>query len=121
MCRDAEVRYGQSGKPWVKVTVAVNREAKDGEESSADFIPVIAFGPQAEQIGVARKGDPVCAVGHIRSGSYLKDGVKVYTLEMVAHTVVVGAKRSVPTPETAAKPGKDRESSGDTNYDEIPF
>ena len=83
--KDLEVRNTQSGTAVVRFTVAVNRRKKD---DGADFISCVAFGKTAENMGkYVHKGDMVGVSGRIQTGSYEKDGQKVYTTDVIADEV----------------------------------
>ncbi|MEG1958236.1 MAG: single-stranded DNA-binding protein, partial [Lachnospiraceae bacterium] len=58
---------------------------RQGEEQTADFITCVAFGKAGEFAEkYFRKGTKVAVSGRIQTGSYTnKDGVKVYTTEVV--------------------------------------
>lgn len=85
-----EVRYGQNSNLAVgKTTIAVNRgKSKDGKDLGADFINIVVYGKQAENFAnFKHKGDMVLIEGHITTGSYDKDGKKVYTTEVTCDRV----------------------------------
>ena len=63
-----------------KFTVAVNR-FKKGE---ADFIQCTAFGKTAEVItGYMQKGSQIALEGRIQTGSYEKNGQKIFTTDVI--------------------------------------
>ena len=65
-----------------RFSVAVDRRTKDGQ--TADFPSCVAFGKTAEFISkYFHKGMRIALDGHIQTGSYEKDGVKVYTTDVV--------------------------------------
>ena len=84
-----ELRYTSSNIPFTRFTVAVNRmTTKDGKRE-ADFIPVIVWRKQAENVcNYLDKGAQVAVEGRIQTGSYDdKDGNKRYTTDIVADNV----------------------------------
>lgn len=86
LCDDPAVRYSENGIAVARYRLAVSRRnAKEGEQS-ADYINITALGKSGEFIEkYVHKGTKLVVVGHIQSGSYVnKDGVKVYTTEVVA-------------------------------------
>lgn len=88
LTRDVETRYSQGNEPMAisRYTLAVDRRGKkDGDEQTADFINCVAFGRAGEFAErYFRKGMKVAISGRIQTGSYTnKDGVKVYTTEVV--------------------------------------
>ena len=95
LARDPEVRYSSGTQTAIaKFTVAVPRAfAKQGEQD-ADFIPVTCFGKSAEFVEkYFSKGKMIGVTGRIQTGSYEKDGRKVYTTDVIADRVeFVGGK-----------------------------
>ena len=123
LTRDPEVRYSQGGENPLAIarfTLAVDRRFKRDGEATADFINCVAFGRQAEHAErFYRQGLKVVITGRIQTGSYTnKDGVKVYTTDIVveeqefAESKAVsdanaGGYRTAPTPAPAPAPVSD--------------
>ena len=80
LVKDPESR-GKYDSAVTKYTLAVSRKTK--EES--DFIPCVAFEKRSEFAErYLKKGTKIVVSGRIQTGSYVnKDGVKVYTTEVV--------------------------------------
>ena len=81
--KDPEVRYSQTkdGQQMAvaRYTLAVDRKGKD-----ADFISCVAFGKNGEFAEkYVKKGVKIAVSGRIQTGSYEKDGHKVYTTDVV--------------------------------------
>jgi single-strand DNA-binding protein len=87
--RDPEVRYTDGGTSIARFTLAVDRRFKQEGGQQADFISCIAFGKTAEFVEKwFRQGMKIVVEGRIQTGSYTnKDGVKVYTTDVVAENV----------------------------------
>jgi single-strand DNA-binding protein len=90
LTRDPEVRYSQGENPLAiaRYTLAVDRRqsrSNNGDEQTADFINCVAFGRSGEFAErYLHKGTKIAVTGRIQTGSYTnKDGVKVYTTEVV--------------------------------------
>ena len=90
LTRDPEVRYSQGESPLAiaRYTLAVDRRqtrSNNGDEQTADFINCVAFGRTGEFAErYLHKGTKIAVTGRIQTGSYTnKDGVKVYTTEVV--------------------------------------
>ncbi len=87
LTRDPEIRYsqGENSTAVARYTLAVDRRYKREGEPTADFIPCVAFGKQAEHAEkYYHQGLRVTISGHIQTGSYTnKDGQKVYTTEVI--------------------------------------
>lgn len=88
LTRDPEVRYTNDGKAIARFTIAIDRaKDKDGNKMT-DFPSIVAFGKTAEVVEKwAGKGRLVGINGRIQTGSYEKDGKKVYTTDVVAERV----------------------------------
>lgn len=91
LTKDPEVRYiSKSQMAVAAFTVAINRgKDKHGNDRGADYIPVTAFGRQAENCErYLAKGRLVGVQGRIQTESYTnKDGATVYTTDVVADRV----------------------------------
>ena len=97
LTRDPELRYlPNTGTPICRFTLAIDRslskekkqELEDEGKQTADFISVSAWGKQGEHCAnYLEKGRLVAVQGRIQTGSYEKDGRRVYTTEVVAQRV----------------------------------
>lgn len=87
--KDPEVRVSTSGMTVARFSVAIDRgKDKDGNDRGADFPSVVVFGRQAENCEkYLHKGLKVAVQGHIQTGSYDKNGQKVYTTDVIADRV----------------------------------
>lgn len=84
LTRDPEVRWSND-LAIARFSIAINRIGKD---KGADFPNIVVFGKQAENCEkYLAKGRNVAIQGHIQTGSYEKDGRKVYTTDVVADRV----------------------------------
>ncbi len=89
LTRDPELRYTQGGIAVTNFTLAVDRgfKGQDGEKQT-DFIPIVVWRTQAENCAkYLGKGRLVAVSGRIETGSYEKDGQKVYTTNVIADEV----------------------------------
>lgn len=90
LTRNPEVtKRNEEGNPTVaNFTLAVDRPKRQGEEQSADFIRIVVFGKTAATVdSYLAKGRQVAVLGRIQTGSYEKEGTKVYTTDVVADRV----------------------------------
>lgn len=80
MTKDAQLGYtSNTQKAVAKFTLAVDRI-----NEGADFINCTAFGKQAENIEkYVKKGNRLAVAGRIQTGSYEKDGQKIYTTDVI--------------------------------------
>lgn len=104
LTRDPEVRYSQGDNPLAiaRYTLAVDRRqarSNNGEEQTADFINCVAFGRTAEFAErYLHKGTKIAVTGRIQTGSYTnKDGVRVYTTEVVVEEHEFAESRNAQT------------------------
>lgn len=88
LTRDPDVRYsqGENATAVARYTLAVDRRFKRDGDNTADFINCVAFGKSAEFAEkYFHQGIKIVVTGRIQTGSYTnKDGVKVYTTDVVA-------------------------------------
>jgi single-strand DNA-binding protein len=86
LVKDPDVRYSQGQEPMAiaRYTLAVDRAIKKDREQTADFISCVAFGKNGEFAEkYLHKGTKIAIEGRIQTGSYEKDGHKVYTTDIV--------------------------------------
>ena len=90
LTRDPDVRYSAGSQTAVaRFTLAVDRQraAREGEPT-ADFISIVCFGKTAELVEkYITKGRQVGVTGRIQTGSYDKDGQRIYTTDVIADRV----------------------------------
>ena len=87
--RDPELRYTNSNIATTRFTLAVNRpfQGQNGEQGT-DFINIVVWRKQAENVKkYVSKGSLVAVEGRIQTGSYEKDGQRIYTTDVVADSV----------------------------------
>ena len=117
--KDLEVKeYGET--KVLSFTIAINRKfAKEGEEKQADFIMCKCFNKTAENLArFFRKGSLIAVEGRIQTGSYDKEGVKVYTTDVIVEGWhFTGEKKD--TNEQSS--GFEYIDNTATNDDELPF
>ena len=103
--RDVEVKHGDNESIFARFTLAVDRRFKKLEdEQTADFISCVAFGKIAEFLEkFGKKGVKFIVEGRIQTGSYTnKDGVKVYTSDIVVEHMEFAESKGTSAPDDAA-------------------
>ena len=126
LTKDVELKQTPNGVSVVNFTVAVNRRfAKEGQQN-ADFINCIAWRNTAEFIAkYFGKGSSIAVVGNIQTGSYEKDGQKVYTTDVnVDEAYFVGSKASNESGASEGVGNAQQDFSGFapiTPDDDLPF
>lgn len=79
LTKDPDTRTSQSGTKVARFSLAVDRFGE-----GADFIPCVTFGKSAEAAEkYLTKGTKIGATGRIQTGSYEKDGRRVYTFDVI--------------------------------------
>ena len=91
LTKDPDIRYTQSNVPVVSFTIAVNRQFTNSAtgEKETDFIPIIVWRKQAENVkNFIHKGSLVAIDGRIQTRTYDdQNGVRKYVTEVVADNV----------------------------------
>ena len=84
-----ELRTTNSGIPYTRFSVAINRPFSNNGERSADFINILVWRKQAENVcNFWDKGSQVAIEGRIQTGNYTdKDGNNRNSFEVVADNV----------------------------------
>lgn len=79
-----EIELKGNDTKFCAFTLAVNRKTKDKE---TDFISCKAFGKTAEVLAqYVKKGQQIAIEGRIQTGSYEKEGKKIYTTDVIANS-----------------------------------
>ena len=108
LTRDNNLKYSKDGKAIFKNCIAVNRD-----KENTDFINIVAFGKTAELIAeYHKKGDLIAINGSIWTGSYDKEGQKVYTFEVYVNQI---------TFVKSAEKKEETETKQDDTSDSCPF
>lgn len=89
LTKDPDLKYTPSGVAVARFTLAVNRPFNNAAgEKEADFINIQVWRKPAENAAnFLKKGSLAGIQGRIQTGSYEKDGARVYTTEVVADSV----------------------------------
>lgn len=86
LTKDIELSKTQTGKSFARFTLAVNRRFKstDQQGQDADFISCVVWDRRAEVMyQYLSKGSQVGIEGRIQTGSYERDGQRIYTTDVV--------------------------------------
>ena len=89
LTKDPELRATSTGRNVCQFSIAVNRNFTNANgEREADFINCVVWDKQAENlVKYQKKGNQIAVEGRIQTGSYEKDGQRVYTTDVVADNV----------------------------------
>lgn len=126
LTRDPDIRYSQGQTPTAigKFSLAVDRRFKREGEPDADFFNCIAFGKIGEFVEkYLRKGTKVVLTGRVANDNYEKDGVKHYSVSIIAEEIEFAESKST---QEAPKPQAATSNDGFMNIptgidDELPF
>ena len=84
LTKSPDVRYSNE-MCIARYTLACDRPWKRDTDQKADFISCVAFGKQGEFAEkYLKKGTKIIVSGRIQTGSYERDGQRVYTTDVVA-------------------------------------
>ena len=106
LTQDPELRTTSTGLSTTRFSIAVDGRPTASGERTTNFINIVAWRGQAENVcKYCKKGTQVGVTGYIQTGSYTaQDGTKRYTTDVVANQVTfLGSKAS--------------NDAEDTNYD----
>lgn len=122
LTRDPELRYGQSGKAYVKFGMAVNERftTSSGEKREQTvFVDLTAFGKTGETIAkYLTKGDPIFVEGKLDFSTWVaKDGGNRSKLAVIVNQFqFVGSKS-----ESTSSSGIRQDAPPDDGTDTVPF
>ena len=89
LSRDPELRHTGSGMAVCQINVAVGRRTGQGREPETDFINVVVWDKQAENVSrYLSKGRQVAVEGRIQTRSYdNNEGKRTYVTEVIASNI----------------------------------
>ena len=124
LTRDPAVRYTSDTQTAV-CTFSVAIDYGYGDKKRTDFPSVVVFGKQAENCErFLKKGRLVGIQGRLQTGAYEKDGVTVYTTDVIADRVEFlewGEVSDRPKEEPKAEPKAEPEPQFEALDENIPF
>lgn len=122
LTRNPDVRYTDGGTSIARFTLAVDRRFRQDDGPTADFPSCVAFGKTAEFIErYFRQGMKLELTGRIQTGSYTnKDGVKVYTTDVIAEQVGFGESKGASQRQENQEESTGFNSDGGDGFMDIP-
>ena len=89
LSRDPELRHTTSGTAVCQINVAISRPVAQGSEPQTDFINVVVWNKQAENIArYLTKGRQIAVEGRIQTRNYdNNEGKRTYVTEVIASNV----------------------------------
>lgn len=86
LTKDIEIRATAEGMSIGRTSIAVDDGY--GEKKRTNFISLVAFGKTAESMDMySFKGQRVAVEGKLQTGSYEKNGQKVYTTDVIINKI----------------------------------
>lgn len=125
--KDPEMKYSanDSSMAITRFGIACDRKYQKDKQQTADFISCIAFGKTGEFVNkYFTKGMKIGIIGHIQTGSYEKDGKKLYTVDVIVDECEFVEKKSDGTASAPATPEPNLDgfiTVPDDAPDELPF
>lgn len=129
LTRDAETSYLPSGAAVAKISIAVNRSRKNGDQwvEEVSYFDSAIFGKTAENLKpYLSKGKQIGLEGHLKQDRWEKDGQKFSRVSIIADNVQLLGGRSngggSGYGEDASAPTVEQSPQGGDGYpDDIPF
>ena len=89
LSRDPELRHTTSGTAVCQINVAISRPVSQGRDPETDFINVVVWNKQAENVArYLSKGRQVAVEGRIQTRNYDNaEGKRTYVTEVIASNI----------------------------------
>ena len=112
LSRDPELRHTTSGTAVCQINVAISRPVSQGSEPQTDFINVVVWNKQAENVArYLSKGRQIAIEGRIQTRNYdNNEGKRTYVTEVIASNV-----------EFLGSANDNNRTSNNTGFEENPF
>ena len=113
LSRDPELRHTTSGTAVCQINVAISRPVSQGSEPQTDFINVVVWNKQAENVArYLSKGRQIAVEGRIQTRNYDNaEGKRTYVTEVIASNVeFLGSAND-----------NNRTNTSNNQFDENPF
>jgi single-strand DNA-binding protein len=121
------VKDPEISEKYARYTLAVNRKYKTDGGQNADFINCVTFGKNKDFAAKwLTKGMQIAVFGEIQTGSYEKDGQKVFTTNVVVNEHEFCGSKADNQATQPSTPDLDKSSNEfmtipDNAGDELPF
>ena len=124
LTRDPEIRYASDNQLAItRFTVAVDRIFKKEGQPTADFLPVVVFGKNAENCHkYLGKGRLVSVAGRLQSRTWDdQDGKRRYSYDIIADEVNFLDRGGDPRPQPTMENTGDDDFHPEEEEDDLPF
>lgn len=115
LTKELDLRYTSNGTAVATGTLAVNRSFKNADgDYEADYPRIQVWRKAAENLAnFTQKGSLIGIEGRIQTGSYEKDGQRVYTTEIVVDKFTLLESRNNQNSQQSSR-GQTQTNSGNT-------
>ena len=123
LSRDPELRYTSNNTPVCQINMAISRPVSQGKEPETDFINVVVWNKQAENlVKYVKKGNQIAIEGRIQTRNYdNEEGKKVYVTEVLANHVEFIGSNSNKTNDNQTQVQDNKTSYTVEEIDNIPI
>lgn len=129
LTRDAEISYLPSGAAVAKISIAVNRSRKNGDQwvEEVSYFDSAIFGKTAENLKpYLSKGKQIGLEGHLKQDRWEKDGQKFSRVSIIADNIqLLGGKSDGGSSGYSGTPsattGEQSSQGGEGYPEDIPF
>lgn len=128
LVRDSELKYTNSGYPFSKMSIAVNRRKKEGDSwiDESHFFDLSMWGKRAESLNkYLAKGQQIAIEGQLRQERWDQDGQKRSRVSIdVSNIQLVGGKKESSDGKNAVGNFNSyvpNSANNDTFEDDTPF
>ena len=123
LTKDPVIRYSQDQTAFASFSIAIDRgKDKTGKDLGADYPSIKCVGKTAELVEkYLAKGRQVGITGKIQTGSYEKEGRKVYTTEVFAERIEFLGRQEQGSGGSATQESQIPEGFSQLTDDDIPF
>ncbi|MDD2409498.1 MAG: single-stranded DNA-binding protein [Bacilli bacterium] len=124
LTKDPELRSISDGRAVVNMNIAVNRVFTNANhERVADFIPVVVWNRQAENlVKYCSKGSQIAVTGRIQTRNYdHSDGTKRYVTEVLAESITFLSSKNDGTSNTYNTQGQNDNETQTSDINDDPF
>ncbi len=123
LSRDPELRHTSNNTPVCQINMAISRPVSQGKDPETDFINVVVWNKQAENlVKYVKKGNQIAIEGRIQTRSYdNEEGKKVYVTEVLANHVEFIGSNSNKTNDNQTQVQDNKTSYTVEEIDNIPI
>lgn len=123
LSRDPELRYTSNNTPVCQINMAISRPVSQGKDPETDFINVVVWNKQAENlVKYVKKGNQIAIEGRIQTRNYdNEEGKKVYVTEVLANHVEFIGSNSNKTNDNQTQVQDNKTSYTVEEIDNIPI